>query len=53
MDLLGRPDNSFVMGMTAGADGVPSGIDQAGLSRISVPFTVLKRVKKFLCRTLK
>ena len=34
------PDNSFVMGMTAGADGVPSGIDQAGLSRIAVPFTI-------------
>lgn len=40
------PDNSFVMGMTAGVDGVPSGIDQAGLSRIAVPFTIADEGKE-------
>ena len=40
------PDNSFVMGIAAGADGVPAGIDPAGLSRISVPFTVIEDGKK-------
>ena len=40
------PDNSFVMGIAAGAAGVPAGIDPAGLSRISVPFTVIEDGKE-------
>ena len=40
------PDNSFVMGIAASADGVPAGIDPAGLSRISVPFTVIEDGKE-------
>ena len=40
------PDNSFVMGMTAGVNGVPSAIDQSGLTRISVPFTVSDEEKE-------
>ena len=40
------PDNSFVIGMSAGVDGVPSGIDQSGLGRIAVPFTIADEGKE-------